>query len=339
MESLAVKYRPKEFNEVVSQTSIIKILEKQIELNKIKHCYLFCGPSGCGKTTIARALANKINNNLGNPIEIDAASNNGVDNIRNIIEDASFKNVDDSKYKIFIIDECHMLTTQSWNALLKTIEEPPKYTIFMFCTTDPQKIPQTILSRVMRFNLTKIPTNLIRDRLEFICNQEGFTNYNDTIEFISKLANGGMRTAISYLEKVSDYSKEFNIKETLNILGDFSYELMFELTNGILDGNYSVVLSKIDDLYNNGYDLKLFIEKYLEFILDILKYCTFNNLDLTKIPQSYLDDVVFLAGEGDNKTFFSRFVDRILEIKNTIKYDTNIKSTIEVMLTNLCRGV
>lgn len=339
MESLAVKYRPKEFNEVVSQTSIIKILEKQIELNKIKHCYLFCGPSGCGKTTIARALANKINNNLGNPIEIDAASNNGVDNIRNIIEDASFKNVDDSKYKIFIIDECHMLTTQSWNALLKTIEEPPKYTIFMFCTTDPQKIPQTILSRVMRFNLTKIPTNLIRDRLEFICNQEGFTNYNDTIEFISKLANGGMRTAISYLEKVSDYSKEFNIKETLNILGDFSYELMFELTNGILDGNYSVVLSKIDDLYNNGYDLKLFIEKYLEFILDMLKYCTFNNLDLTKIPQSYLDDVVFLAGEGDNKTFFSRFVDRVLEIKNTIKYDTNIKSTIEVMLTNLCRGV
>ena len=146
MQSLATRYRPKTLEEVCSQASIIKILKKQIQTGQIKNCYLLCGPSGTGKTTIARILAYLINEGKGEPIEIDAASNNSVDNVRNLIDQAHERAIG-CKYKIFIIDECHMITPQGWNAFLKCIEEPPAFTIFIFCTTDPQKIPATILNR------------------------------------------------------------------------------------------------------------------------------------------------------------------------------------------------
>ena len=149
--SLAVQFRPKTFDEVVGQETIIKILKKQVETQQFKNCYLFSGASGCGKTSVARIFAKTINNGVGEPIEIDAASNNGVDNIRNIIEEANKRSLD-SDYKVYIMDEAHSLTSQSWQSLLKTIEEPPKYTIFIFCTTNPEKIPETILNRLQKFN-------------------------------------------------------------------------------------------------------------------------------------------------------------------------------------------
>lgn len=338
MEALASKYRPREFSDVVSQLSVVKILEKQIELGEFKNCYLFCGPSGTGKTTIARILANKINNGEGEPIEIDAASNNGVDKIREIVATANERALD-CEYKVIILDETHVLTSQSWQVFLKCLEEPPKYTIFIFCTTDPQKIPATILNRIMRFNLTKIPTNLIRDRLEYICKEEKLTNYETSIDYISKLANGGMRDAISLLDKVCAFSKDITIENTLNILGDFSYDVFFKLTNAIIDNQDDVVISILDKLYNDGNDLKLFIEQYLDFMLDIFKYCIFNSFNCIKIPQFYADDIAYVVGEGNNKPYFSKFVDRILEIKNTIKYDTNIRTTIEVMFIKMCRGI
>ena len=153
LESLAVKYRPNSWDEVFGQDVIVEILKKQIETNTIKNAYIFSGASGCGKTTVARIFANEINDHKGLPIEIDGASNNGVDNVKNIINEASQRSLN-SEYKIYIIDEAHMLTTPAWNAFLKTIEESPKYTIFIFCTTDPQKIPETIKNRCMRFNFT-----------------------------------------------------------------------------------------------------------------------------------------------------------------------------------------
>ena len=145
-ESLAVKYRPQKWEDVCGQTSIIRILIRQLELNQLRNAYLFAGASGCGKTTLARIFANRINNNIGYPEEIDAASNNGVDNVKAIIKSAQERAID-SKYKIFIIDECHMITPQGWNAFLKCIEEPPKYTIFIFCTTEKNKVPDTIKNR------------------------------------------------------------------------------------------------------------------------------------------------------------------------------------------------
>ena len=222
MLSLSVKYRPTKFEEVCSQKAIVKILNRQLELKDYSNCYLFSGPSGTGKTTIARIFSNKINNGVGEPIEIDAASNNGVDNIRSIIDEAKERSLV-SEYKIFIIDECHMITTAGWNAFLKCIEEPPKYTIFMFCTTNPEKIPSTILNRVMRFNLSKINLVDIESRLDYISNQEKLLNYKEAINYISKIANGSLREAIADLEKCLNYSNDLKIENILECLGSFFY--------------------------------------------------------------------------------------------------------------------
>ena len=235
-ESLARYYRPKTFEEICGQDSIIKILKRQLDLKEFKNTYLFCGSSGCGKTTTARAFANAINNGVGNPIEIDAASNNGVENVRNLIKTASERAVD-SEYKIIIIDECHSLTSQAWQAFLKCIEEPPTYTIFIFCTTDPQKIPATILNRVMRFNFNKISTNLIAKRLEEICKIEGFINYFDACDYISKICNGQMRDGIALLDKCASYCEDLTIENVFYALGDYSYDLYFSLINQIIDGD------------------------------------------------------------------------------------------------------
>jgi DNA polymerase-3 subunit gamma/tau len=172
-EALAVKWRPKTFDQITEQGAIKTILEQQLKSGDIKHGYLFCGPAGCGKTTAARIFANEINEHKGSPIELDAASSNSVDDIREMIDQAQKRSLD-STYKVFIIDECHMITPQGFNAFLKTLEEPPAYTIFIMCTTDPERIPKTILSRVQRYNFQKISLPGIVSRLEYILKQEGY---------------------------------------------------------------------------------------------------------------------------------------------------------------------
>ena len=351
--SLATKYRPQTFESVCGQSSIIKILERQLELNDIKHCYLFSGPSGCGKTTLARIFANKINQGLGQPIEVDGASNNGVDNVRMITEDAKQRSLD-SKYKVFIIDECHAISNAGWQAFLKCIEEPPAYTIFMFCTTDAQKIPQTIQNRVMKFNLTKINTDLIRERLNEICDREGFTNYQESTDYISKISQGGMRDAISLLEKAASYNTELNIDNVLTSLGSFSYTSFFNLTNYLLDyiliektdareDCEKKIVNLVDSYYNSGFDLKIFIDQYLEFVLDLDKYCLFKDMSVVKIPSSMEKKVRFTTGVdepsmGNVGKYFNWLVDKILDIKMNIKYDSNVKTTVTIMLLNICRN-
>lgn len=172
-KALAIKYRPKTWEDVTEQSSTKIILQQQLVSGEVKNAYLFCGPAGCGKTTCARIFASDINKGEGNPIELDAASNNGVDDVRTIIQQAKTKSLD-SEYKIFIIDECHALSNSAWQAMLKIIEEPPAKSIFIFCTTDPQKIPKTILSRVQRYDFQRISQKGIVDRLEYILQQEGY---------------------------------------------------------------------------------------------------------------------------------------------------------------------
>lgn len=173
MQALAIKYRPKNWEDVTEQNCIKSILENQLRNNELQHCYLFVGSAGTGKTTCARIFANEINKGQGNPIELDAASNNSVDDMRDLIAQAKTRSLD-SEYKVFIVDECHMITVQGWNAVLKLIEEPPAKSIFIFCTTDPNRIPKTILSRVQRYNFTKISQNGIVDRLKYILINEGY---------------------------------------------------------------------------------------------------------------------------------------------------------------------
>ena len=173
---LANKYRPKRFEDVSEQGAIKTIIENQIKDKDIRNAYLFCGGAGTGKTTCARIVADMINDGKGKPIELDAASNNSVEDVRRIITDSKYKSLT-SEYKIYIIDECHSLSNAAWQAMLKLLEEPPASTIFIFCTTDPQKIPRTILSRVQRYNFQRISKKGIIDRLKYIIESENQENY------------------------------------------------------------------------------------------------------------------------------------------------------------------
>lgn len=334
-QSLAVRWRPKDFSEVSSQKSVIKVLERQLQTGDIKHCYLFVGRSGAGKTTIARILANKINSGVGEPIEIDAASNSGVENVRSIIKQAQERSIE-GKYKIFIIDECHALSNQAWQAFLKCIEEPPAYTIFMFCTTDPQKIPATIINRVMKFNLTKIPTQDIVDRLKFICNSEKIEYSDESIEYIAKLSDGGMRDAIANVEKCADYGP-LMIENVLDCLGAYSYDIYFNLVNAIIDGNDGKVLEIIEEVHSKGSDLKIFVEQFLNFCLDVTKYAIFKSCKLVKMPSSLEPQLQNATNFENAANCYTYIIDRLLDLKQLLKTDTNIKDTIEVHMLRTAR--
>ena len=338
MESLAVRYRPKDWEEVCSQNSIIKILSRQVELREFSNCFLFCGPSGCGKTTVARIFANKINNNVGNAIEIDAASNNGVDKIRDIVSTANQRSVD-SEYKVLILDEAHTLTNQSWQALLKVIEETPKYTIFIFCTTDPQKIPATIVNRCQRFNFNRIPTEIITNRLRYICEQEGFKNYSETISYIAKTSNGQMRDSIASLEKVASYNpNDLSIETAISVLGNYSYDTYFSIFNAVIDLKYDEIFRIIDDMYNSGGDVKIFVDQYLVFCLDIMKYIIFKNCDILQIPQSMEDKIKMSINFDNADKYLSYIIDKVLSLKNMLKTDTNPKDTVEAVFLQMSRA-
>lgn len=338
MESLAVKYRPQTLEEIVSQESVTKILTRQVSEGKIKNCYLFTGASGCGKTTTARALARLINGNSNGVIEVDGASNNGVDNIRALITSASERAIG-AEYKIIIMDECHMITVQGWNAFLKTLEEPPKYTIFMFCTTNPEKIPITVLNRLQRFNLQRIPANKIEERLNFICKSELFTNYKEACAYISKISNGQMRDAITALDKCASYDTDLSIDKVLFALGNFSYDMFFDLLNAIIDDNEGAVLQIINSIYYDGKDLNQFIISFTAFILDVTKYLIFGNFDVLQIPTSYqsaLDNVIKIENV---QLYYNYLIDMLYKLREAVKFDTDIKSTSEILFLKMARNI
>ena len=344
MKSLAVKYRPNTFEAVCGNQVTVQILQRVLEMGNPKNAYLFAGPSGCGKTTLARLFAKALNDNVCDPYEIDAASNNGVDAVRAIMEAANQRSLTGT-YKIYIIDECHAITTAGWQAFLKGIEETPEYTIFMFCTTEPNKIPATILNRVQRFNIAKIDTKEIKNRLMFISQQEGFTNYEDTCELISKLCDGCMRDAITKLDQCADLSSDLRLDNTKLVLGEAPFERMLKLTNCLIAGNEQYTLAAIDTLAREGKDLKQFTNEYLSFVLELTRYILFKNIALTNIP-SYLENhedqmisVKCTTAEENALAWFNYLTDKLLEIKNMIKYDTSVKAVVEAYLLQVCRRV
>lgn len=335
MINLANKYRPRAFQDVVAQGYVKQILLNQLETGEIKHAYLFCGGAGTGKTTSARIFAKEVNNGEGTPIEIDAASNNGVENVRDIIEDSKFKSLD-SKYKVYIVDEVHMLSTGAFNALLKTLEEPPTGTIFILCTTDPQKIPATIMSRVQRFDFTRISVDNIVSQLEYILeseNEEG-TSYDYDIEalrFIAKLANGGMRDAITRLEKVLDYTDYVTVQEVADALGTPDYETFVNLTNTILSNSTSGALKLLDEFHMSGKDLKLTMRNYTNFLVDVCKYFLTQDLGLTNLPDHLEGDLVKIK-DSTEYSLLLWMLEEMNSLNSTIKWEPNAKPIIEAQI-------
>ena len=346
-QTLAVKYRPKSFDDVVEQQAIKDILTDQIKTGTFQHSYLFCGPAGCGKTTAARIFANDINGGKGNPIEVDAASNNGVDNVREIIDGARRKSLD-SDYKVYIIDECHMLSTGAWNAMLKLLEEPPKTTVFIMCTTDPQKIPATILSRVQRYNFSKISLENIMNRLKHIVacevdevlNEGGpdgaFSYTEEAIQYIAKLADGGMRDSITMLDKCLSLEPDLTIESVVKALGTVDYNDHFDLLLFMECNNKQSAAKLIEDIYNSGKDLKQFVKQFQYFVLDVCKYLMFRDFKYVSIPAlpEYKGRL-----EDEDYDMALCVLEWVRQLNADIKWESNPKAIVQTAIVLFKMGV
>lgn len=354
-QPLANKYRPKTFADVSEQDEIKVIIENQIKNNDLRSAYLFCGGAGTGKTTCARIVANLINNGEGEPVELDAASNNSVDDVRSIINDTKFKSLT-SKYKIYIIDECHSLSNAAWQAMLKLLEETPTGVLFIFCTTDPQKIPGTILSRVQRFNFHRISTRGIIDRLNFIIEQENNENYynkgdwqlndveadmkfyensvirfeKEALEYIAKQAQGGMRDAITTLDKCLSYSKNLTLPNVVKVLsaGVTPYDL-YDFTKLLLNKDSKNALAMVDKFFMSGMDMNLFLTMYFEFLLNLQKYLVLQDKSVSNLPDDILEDC--------NVTMSSSvrtYCQKLYVLLNSPK--VNVKNLLEAWVIERC---
>ena len=335
MQALAVTYRPKTFDEVVGQENIKQILQQQLSTDEFKHAYLFCGGAGTGKTTCARIFANELNDGKGSPIELDAASNNGVDDVRSIIQQAKSKSMD-SEYKCFIIDECHSISNAGWQAFLKIIEEPPAKSIFIFCTTDPQKIPKTILSRVQRYDFQRISQQDIFDRLYHIGETEQLWEdsdaFNDAapgLSYIAKIADGGMRDAITLMDKCLSYSDELTLENVVEALGTVDYNVMIQLTDTLTNNKPKEMISIIEEIHNSGKDIKQFLKNYMQFLLDVNKWqvgCDWKYLGIPKLEE-YEE---WIKKADANKCW--KLLDVVVKLNSQIKYSQTPKYDIEAEL-------
>lgn len=288
----ARKYRPSTFSTVVGQKALVQTLKNAIANSKLAHAYLFCGPRGVGKTTCARIFAKTINcehrtadgeacnecescRAMGeqrsyNVYELDAASNNSVDNIRELIDQVQIP-PQIGKYKVFIIDEVHMLSTAAFNAFLKTLEEPPKHAIFVMCTTEKQKILPTILSRCQTYDFQRISMQDIADQLAYIAGQEGIKTEPQALLTIARKADGGMRDALSVFDQISSFtSGNVTYQATIENLNILDYELFFRLTDAALQGNIPAAMVMLDEVVRKGFDPQYFIGGWASHLRDLM---------------------------------------------------------------------
>lgn len=336
-ESLAVKFRPRKFSEVVEQTTIKQILQRQIETNNLKRVLLFTGGAGTGKTTNARIFANEIEPVRANIIEMNAADHTGVDDMRLIIDQCKSKPLQ-GNYKIFIIDECHQLTPQAQNSLLKILEEPPSYCIFILCTTDPQKILGTILSRAYRYDFQLISAQGIVDRLNFILNSEkadpeGYdvqTWDQPALYYLARNSKGHLRDAITLLDKTLSYTSNVNTDAVIQVLGVTSYDIMFELLFRLRSKDIEALTSSLEQLKATGKNLKLFVKDFLSFLLDVNKYTLFRNYDYIDIPNTYEDKLNQIT--QNDKQLLRNLIQTFIKLNTDIKWETNPAILLESTL-------
>jgi DNA polymerase-3 subunit gamma/tau len=287
---LARKWRPQTFEDLVGQEAIARILKNAITQNKVAHAYIFSGPRGVGKTTTARILAKALNCISGptpepcgkcqscieiadgssmDVSEIDGASNTGVDNIRDLRERVRYA-PSGGRHKVYIIDEAHMLSTSAFNALLKTLEEPPPHVIFVLATTEPKKIPPTVLSRCQHLPFRRISGQKIKERLKFISNADNIKATDSALEMIARAADGSMRDSLTILDQIASFSENITESEIKDLLGITDIETLSNLSSSIIEGDRKGIINIISELTNTGVDLKTFTKDLLQFIRNLL---------------------------------------------------------------------
>ena len=345
-------YRPQTFDEVAGQKHIIRTLRNALANNKIAHAYLFCGPRGTGKTTMAKLFAKALNCEEGighqcnkcsnckeiiegshpDVIEIDAASNNGVEQVRDLVDKVNYLPIK-GKYKVYIIDEVHMMTANAFNALLKTLEEPPAHVIFILATTEPHEIIPTILSRCQRYDFTKVADADIEERMMTILEKEGVQYDKAAVRAIISLADGGMRDALSILDQILAYSNNtLSVNDVYSIFGLISNKEKVSLIQDINAGDISASLEKVKNFSEGGVDIARLTQDILEILKDVLIYK--KTKETTELSVLNENDAQMLAQEIETRKLHE-MIGTFLKLQLDFKTASNVKTLFEVALLKL----
>ncbi len=336
---LARKWRPQRFDDLIGQESITRILSNSILQKKIAHAYIFSGPRGVGKTSTARILAKALNCENGptpapcdtceacisirdgssvDVLEIDGASNTGVDNIRDLREGVKYTALG-GRYKIYIIDEAHMLSTAAFNALLKTLEEPPPHVIFVLATTAPQKIPATIFSRCQHLPFRRIPSQKIKERLKYIASSEAIKISDSAAEMIARVVDGSMRDSLTILDQLSSFSTDIKDTDIKDLLGMTDFGLLSQISIALIEGKREEILQIIANLVDKGTDLKFFIKDLVQFFRDLLVASVMKKpekvLDLSKEEMNVIKDIISMTSEDQLTLLLSEIMKAELDVR------------------------
>ena len=352
-QALYRKWRPQKFEDMVGQTAVTKTLKNAIIHHKTSHAYLFTGPRGTGKTSAAKIFAKAINclnpqdgepcnecllckgiteGTIGDVIEIDAASNNGVEEIRDIRDKARYAPTQ-ATYKVYIIDEVHMLSTGAFNALLKTLEEPPKNVIFILATTEPHKIPATIISRTQRFDFRRITNDEIIQRLRYILEQEEIAYEEEALSVIARCANGGMRDALSLLDQVISFSDDkVSFEQAIQVSGSLTDDLMIEFVRLLTQQQAQAALLQLQDLLLLGKEASRLIEEWLEFSRDLL--VAKQTGDMIGRSEAFVE----FAKEVE-EAFLYRFMDALNQVQQEMRFTTKPTISLEVFTIKMAQPV
>ena len=355
------KFRPQDFEDVKGQEHIVTTLKNQIKADRIGHAYLFCGTRGTGKTTIAKILARAVNcehpvdgspcntcktcraimeGTSMNVIEIDAASNNGVDNIREIREEVAYRPTE-GRYKVYIIDEVHMLSTGAFNALLKTLEEPPSYVIFILATTEAHKIPITILSRCQRYDFRRITVDTIADRLTELMNKEGNDVEEKAIRYIAKAADGSMRDALSLLDQCIAFylGEKLTYEKVLENLGAVDTDIFSGLLRKILRQDTAGAVKTLEEIILQGKEMGQFVTDFIWYLRNLLLIGSSEHPeDAVDVSAENLEKMKEESTMKDADTLM-RYIRIFSELSNQIKYASQKRVLVEIALIKLCQPV
>ena len=353
------KARPKTFDDVRGQDQVVRALKNQVLSGRTQHAYLFCGTRGTGKTSVAKILARAVNCEHpvdGNPcgecpscrsildgsamnvIEIDAASNNGVDNIRDIVEEVRYRPAE-GRYKVYIIDEVHMLSTGAFNALLKTLEEPPEYVIFILATTEAGKIPTTILSRCQRYDFKRIDVDTIVNQMRMLAEKEGVSCEEKALRFVARQADGSMRDALSLLDQCFAFfsGEELTYEKALSALGAVDTDVYGEILGYVIDGNAGRAMKLFSEMMERGREVGQFVNDFVWYLRNLLLVSSADDASELVDMSNEQMDVLSKLSARISPEIVMRYIRVLSELQNSMRFASNRRVLTEVALVKLCR--